>query len=96
MIFVRGHFVFEQRDAIPQDIPEFQIPAERLKDGKVIPRDLIVACGFAKSGGDAKRRVQQKGVKLNGVAIEDPIAPLAVKTGDVLQKSRRDFVKLVT
>lgn len=90
------HRVFEQRDAIPQDIPEFQIPAELLKEGKVIPRDLIVACGFAKSGGDAKRLVQQKGVKLNGVAIDDPIALLVVKTGDVLQKSRRDFVKLVT
>jgi len=86
--------VFEQRDAIPQDIPEFRIPAELLKDGKVIPRDLIVACGFAKSGSDAKRLVQQKGVKLNGVAIEDPVAPIAVKAGDVLQKSRREFVQL--
>lgn len=90
------HRVFEQRDAIPENIPEFRIPPELMKDGKVVPRDLIVACGFAKSGSEAKRLVQQKGVKLNGVAIEDPNTPIAVNPGDVLQKSRREFVKLMS
>ena len=33
-------------------------------------------------------------VIINGAVIEDPNAPILVKTGDILQRGKRKFVRL--
>ncbi len=79
---------------LPDDVPEVEIPASMLDGGKVVPLELITHVGFAKSNGEARRLVKQGGVKLNGETIKDVMAPIEVKTGDVVQRGKRQFAKL--
>jgi tyrosyl-tRNA synthetase len=80
---------------IPEEVPEVQIPADALRDGTVwLPR-LLVATGLAASNGDARRLVEQGGVRLDGEVISDPDTELAPSelAGRVLQVGRRRFVR---
>lgn len=79
---------------LPDEIPEMVVPAEMIADGVVATIDLITHCGFAKSRGDARRLVAQGGVRLNGKTLDDPLKTLSIETGDVLQRGKRQFVRL--
>ena len=80
---------------LPDDMPEITLPAEMLSDGKVNPVDLVMHCKLENSRGDAKRLINQQGAKLNGSAIADIHEPIEVKTGDVLQRGKRKYVRLI-
>lgn len=82
------------QSGLPDDIPEAVVPAELVRDGMISPIDLLVHCLGEKSRGEARRLIDERGAKLNGVAIEDFAAPLGIKTGDVLQRGKRKFVRL--
>lgn len=79
---------------LPDDVPEVVVPADKMADGKIVPVDLVLACFDEKSRKEVRRLIDQRGVKLNGVAIEDAMTPIAVKSGDVLQRGNRKFVRL--
>jgi tyrosyl-tRNA synthetase len=75
---------FRKRE-IPEDMPEL------LADD---PADLVATlmqAGFAKSRGDARRLVEQGGVRVNGDKVG---AGAKVKDGDVLQAGKRNFVRI--
>ena len=58
------------------------------------PADLvstIVQAGFAKSRGDARRLIEQGGIRING---EKMGADARLKDGDVLQAGKRNFVRI--
>ena len=77
-------------------MPERPIPADALRDGKVWLPKVLVGTGLAASNGEARRAVQQGGVRLDGVPLDDPEAefePEALR-GKVLQVGRRRFVRL--
>ena len=82
------------KGGLPDEIPERIVPAEMIDEGSVATIDLITHCGFAKSRGDARRLVAQGGIRLNGKALDDPMRTLPIKTGDVLQRGKRQFVRL--
>lgn len=79
---------------LPDDVPEVCVPADKIADGQVAPIDLIQLCFDEKSRKEVRRLIEQRGVKFNGVPIEDAMTPLAIKTGDVLQRGNRKFVRL--
>jgi len=56
---------------------------------------LIVQCGFAASNGEAKRLVEQGGVRLDGERVADPRATLTVRDGAEFQVGKKHFAKLV-
>ena len=80
---------------LPDDISEMELPVDQVEDGRIAPVRLILACGFAKSNSEARRLVAERGVRLNGEAVADAHAPLSVKTGDVVQRGKRRFVRLI-
>jgi tyrosyl-tRNA synthetase len=82
---------------LPADVEEFELPQEIVKDGAVWLPKLLVATGFASSNAEARRLVEQRGVSLDGAALEDPGAELPVSElrGKVLQRGRRGFLRLV-
>ena len=85
----RGH-------EIPEDVEEIAIPSEALRDGKVwLPR-LLAVTGLASSNADARRLIEQGGVRLDGKAVTDSDAEFAQGdlSGRVLQVGRRRFVRL--
>lgn len=79
---------------LPDEIPDVAVPSEKMTNGKISPIDLITYCLEEKSRGEARRLVAEHGVRLNGVVIEDPNAPIAVQSGDILQRGKRRFVRL--
>ena len=75
---------FRKRE-IPDEIDE--LVAEN-------PADLvstIVQAGFAKSRGDARRLIDQGGIRING---DKANADSKLKNGDVLQAGKRNFVRI--
>jgi tyrosyl-tRNA synthetase len=79
---------------LPDEVPDVPLPADKLQDGKIVPLDLILACSFEKSRSEARRIVAERGIRLNGEVIEDPLTPIQVKAGDILQRGKRRFVRL--
>jgi tyrosyl-tRNA synthetase len=75
---------FRKRE-IPDDIPDHTVSN---------PSDLIgslVETGLARSRGDARRLVEQNGVRING---QKAGLDAVLKDGDVLQAGKRSFVRI--
>lgn len=93
----RVHFdrVFRDRDR-SADVPEAQIPATSLREGKIwLPR-LLTDLKLASSNGEAKRLIQQGGVKLGDTVVKDPNAELPAESlqGVLIQVGKRRFLRI--
>ncbi len=55
--------------------------------------DALVGAALCASRGDARRQIEQGGVKVNGTVVKDIEA--AAKPGDVIQKGKRFFVRVI-
>lgn len=87
---------FKQHE-IPDDIPEFAADLTPNDEGLVYLAKLISDAGLTNSTGDARRMIDQGGVKVNGEAISAKsynVAPEMLKDA-VVQVGKRKFVKLV-
>lgn len=87
---------FKQHE-VPEDIPEFAADLTPNDEGKVYLAKLISDAGLTNSVGDARRMIDQGGVKVNGEAVpakEYNVAPETL-TGAVVQVGKRKFVRLV-
>jgi len=80
---------------LPDEIPEVMIPREQLRDGGIVPLDLLLCAGFEQSRGEARRIIAERGIRLNQEVIQDALKPLPIATGDILQRGKRRFVRLV-
>ncbi|MGX4586667.1 tyrosine--tRNA ligase [Paenibacillus chitinolyticus] len=89
------HFVtvFQQR-ALPDDIEEVELAAGELEEGGIRLMKLLVTLGLQATNGEAKRSIQQGGVRLNEEKVTDPNASVEVKDGDILQVGKRKFAKI--
>jgi tyrosyl-tRNA synthetase len=79
-----------QRGEVPDDIPE--VVAE---PGWRMVADALVSCGFAASKREAERLVAGKGVKVDGVAIDDARRPWAFAEPVVLSVGSRRFARIL-
>jgi len=74
-----------RRREMPEDVAERKVSN---------PHDLVatlVEVGFAKSRGDARRLIEQGGVRVNG---EKATPEMGLGDGDVLQAGKRNFVRI--
>jgi tyrosyl-tRNA synthetase len=88
--------VFKEKDR-PQDIPERELPAGAVRDGKVwLPR-LLTETGLVASNGEARRIIEQGGVRIDDQVVSDPGAEFdpAALAGVVVQVGKRKFLRLV-
>jgi tyrosyl-tRNA synthetase len=91
----RFDLIHRERD-IPEDIPEVAIPSSAISKGKVwLPR-LLAELGLAESNSDARRHIEQGGVRIDGEQVTDPSVELAERelSGRVIQVGRRRFVRI--
>lgn len=89
------HFktVFQQR-ALPTDIADVELSAQLLEDEKIWVAKLLVELKLTPSTGEARRMVQQGGVKINEVKVEDLQAQVSVEDGMIVQVGKRKFAKV--
>lgn len=81
---------------VPEVVPDVPIPEEAVEAGIVwLPR-LLVSLGLASSHGDARRKIEQGGVRLDDEPITDPACEVRREdlTGKILQVGRRWFGRL--
>ncbi len=78
-----------QRKERPTEMPTYTVSAE---DKTIV--DLVVNAGCASSKGEARRLVEQGGVRLNDIKVTNVSASVDVHAGDVLQVGKRKFVRL--
>ena len=90
--FFRIHGV--GKGGLPDEIDEVMVPPSLLTDGAIAVVDLLVHCGFATSKSDARRLVSEKGARLDGCPLPDPLGTVAVQSGQILQRGKRRFVRL--
>jgi tyrosyl-tRNA synthetase len=57
--------------------------------------DVIVGLGLAPSKKEARRLIEQGGVRLNDVPVTDPFAEYVHQPGAILRVGKRKVVKLV-
>jgi tyrosyl-tRNA synthetase len=84
------HFrtVFQEGD-LPPEMPTYAI------EGSMNIVDLLAASGLTKSKGEARRLIEQGGVRLNGEKVESMDQNVIVEDEAVLQVGKRKFMKLV-
>ena len=78
-----------QRHEVPTEIPTHKIASANLID-------ILLEVGFAESRGEARRLIEQGGVKVNEEVVKDIAAKIEIDEKEILlQKGKRNFVKLV-
>ena len=78
-----------QKGGLPQDMSEHLLKEET----KVV--DLMVEKGLASSKSEARRLIQQGGVRLEGEQIKEIDASIQPGRAGVLQVGKRKFLKIV-
>jgi tyrosyl-tRNA synthetase len=81
---------------IPDDVADVLLPSGALRDGKAwLPR-VLVSAGLAASNGEARRKVAEGAVRLDGELLGDPDQEFDPSdlVGKVLQVGRRRFARV--
>jgi tyrosyl-tRNA synthetase len=83
---------FQTRE-VPTDVREVPYPVPA---GGHVRAWEVVAATVAPSGSEARRLIQQGGIRIDGEKVEDPHQTVGIRPGDTLliQRGRRDFVRL--
>ncbi len=88
----KKHFlqVFSNKE-MPDVIPELSLGGRTLT---IV--EILVEAEFAPSKGEAKRLIEQAGVKIGSEVVNDPMLNVSPRTDEVIvQKGKRFFVKLL-
>jgi len=78
----------------PEEIKKLILKKDDLKEGKIQLIKLIVLSGIVDSKSEARRLIEQGGVRINGEKVSDPHLDLTVKEGIILKIGRLNFIKL--
>ncbi len=81
-----------KRKEIPEDIPEYS--PETNDEGKAWIVDLLTGADLASSNSQARRLIQQGGVRIDGEKIADFTLNVPIKEQFVLQVGKRKFVRI--
>jgi len=80
-----------QKKEIPEEIVNYNLP---IPNWKLI--DLLVEVKLAESKGEAKRLMEQGGIKVDGEVIKEINKEVEItKAGTLLQRGKRGFVKVI-
>jgi tyrosyl-tRNA synthetase len=91
-----AHFekVFARKE-MPDEMPRVILKRADLADGKVWAVKLLVVSRFAQSNAEARRLIEQGGVRVNQREITPEKCDIEIKSGDVLQAGKRRFAQIV-
>ena len=82
------------KGGIPDDVPEFTVPAEEVEESSIWICKLATLAGLTASNGEARRLIQNRGLRLDGEQVTDPKLQVDVSNPVVLQKGKDTFVKV--
>ncbi len=85
--------VFQKREA-PNDVPGFVLPESMLTGDSTDIVKILVTAGMVSSNSEARRLINQGGVKINGEKL-DAINLVALQNEDIIQAGKLKFIKLI-
>ncbi|MGK0619836.1 tyrosine--tRNA ligase [Meiothermus cerbereus] len=80
---------------IPDEMPEVALPPSALHEGRIAIVKLFTLAGLTISNGEARRLIEQKGLRLDGKVLTDPKLEVALNKPMVLQRGKDKFVRVV-
>lgn len=81
--------IFKNREK-PSEIAEW-----KAEETSYIPADLLTASGMASSKNEARRVIEQGGVKVDDKTIDQSLDKIEVTDGMIIQVGKRKFLKMV-
>jgi tyrosyl-tRNA synthetase len=79
------------RKQLPDEIPEFKLPAE-----PIMVKQLLLTCKLVETGGEARRMCVQSAVTIDGRKITDSNSQITPVNGMTIQVGKRKFAKIKT
>lgn len=76
------------KGGIPKNVKEVQTAEDSLNIAQ-----MLVLAGFASSNSEARKLVQNKGVKLNNVLVEDALMQVEIAKNPIISKGKSNFAK---
>lgn len=86
--------VFKRKE-VPDDIEEVKLDRSLLTDGRIQAAKLVASTGLAKSSGEARRLIEQGGVRINDDKVESFSQEIELESGMVIKVGKRKFVRLI-
>jgi tyrosyl-tRNA synthetase len=80
---------------IPDEMPQVVLHPNELQQGKIAIAKLFTLAGLTASNGEARRLIEQKGLRLDGEVLSDPKMEVALNRPRVLQRGKDKFVRIV-
>jgi tyrosyl-tRNA synthetase len=85
---------FQSRE-VPEEVREvpLEVPAAGVR---IRVWEMVATARLAASASEARRLIQQGGIRIDGTRVEDPYQTVEIRPGDtpLVQRGRRDFVRL--
>ena len=85
-----------QKKEVPDDMPGYsltELGAET--DGTIDIVSLMINTSVASSRGEARRLIEQGGLRVNDQKVSDGQAVIKLSTGDIIKVGKRKFVKII-
>ncbi len=82
------------KGGIPEDVPLVEVAPEELKDGAIWVCRLFTLAGLTRSNGEARRLIQNRGLRVDGEVVTDPNQQLTLERPLVLQRGKDRFVRV--
>ncbi|MGQ9692128.1 MAG: tyrosine--tRNA ligase [Thermaceae bacterium] len=82
------------KGGIPQTIPTVRLPKEALREGRIWVARLFTLAGLTPSNAEARRLIQNRGLRIDGKVVEDPTLEVELTRPLVLQRGRDAFVRV--
>jgi tyrosyl-tRNA synthetase len=79
---------------LPDNMPVVMLGDAQLKEGRIGVIDLIMAADLCKSRGEARRLVQQGGMRIDDEKVSDPFQEIAIRDGMILKAGKRRFARV--
>ena len=83
------------KGGVPDDIPTVEIDPAELKDGAIWVARLFTLAGLTRSNGEARRLIQNRGLRLDGQVITDPQLQVTLDRPRILRRGKDKFVRVV-
>jgi tyrosyl-tRNA synthetase len=80
---------------LPSEVEEIPLPRAAVADGVVFLPRLLADVGLASSNSDARRKLREGSVRINGEVVGDLEVAVGRVAGSVLSVGRRRFVRIV-
>lgn len=88
---------FFDKELISEISRPFKLKSEMFKNGKIWLIKLLNEVGYARSNSEARRLVEQKGIKLDNNILSNVDLELGIDElrGKILQRGKREYIKFV-